>query len=199
MRVLVTSFGPFNNFNTNPSNEIMLRLKERFEHSSPIFYYITFQTVEVSWHGVSKFIDAKKNDDFDFIIHLGVASNESKIRIETCGQNIQSGKDIENISPDEPEIIKNEPNLDTNVSIEILKKFVSNNNEFISISADAGSYLCNYLYYKSLYFLGKKSLILFIHTADTQNQPIAPNIDYQSELIFKLIDVLIKETPYNSV
>ena len=198
MRILVTSFGPFNNFNTNPSNQIMLRLKERVNLSSPQLDYFTFETIEVSWRGVSKFIEAKKNDVFDFIIHLGVASNESKIRIETCGQNIQSGKDIENISPNGHEIIKNESNLNTNISIEILNHFVSQN-EYISISTDAGSYLCNYLYYKSLYFLGNKSLVLFIHTADTQNQPTAPNIDYQSEIIFKLIDILTNKTPYNNV
>ena len=101
MRILVTSFGPFNNFNTNPSNQIMLRLKERVNLSSPQLDYFTFETIEVSWRGVSKFIEAKKNEVFDFIIHLGVASNESKIRIETCGQNIQSGKDIENINGDD--------------------------------------------------------------------------------------------------
>jgi pyroglutamyl-peptidase len=198
MRILVTSFGPFNNFKANPSNQIMERLKQRINLSSHHFTYYEFETIEVSWSGVSKFIEAKKIEKFDFIIHLGVASNESKIRIETCGQNIQSGKDIENISPSGHEIIKNQSNLNTNISIEILNNFVSQN-EYISISNDAGSYLCNYLYYKSLYFLGKKSLVLFIHTADTQNQPTAPNIDYQSEIIFKLIDILTNKTSYNSV
>ena len=198
MRILVTSFGPFNNFKANPSNQIMERLKQRINLSSHHFTYYEFETIEVSWSGVSKFIEAKKNEKFDFIIHLGVASNESNMRIETSGQNIQSGTDIENIRPNEYQIIKNEPNLNTNISIETLNNFVSQN-DFISISTDAGSYLCNYLYYKSLYFLGKKSLVLFIHTADTQNQPAAPNIDCQSEIIFKLFDILTNKTPYNSV
>jgi pyrrolidone-carboxylate peptidase len=196
MKILVTSFGPFNNFNTNPSNQIMLRLKERINLYSPTLDYFTFETIDVSWRSVSEFIDAKKNEVFDIIIHLGVASNENKLRIETCGQNIQSGMDIENISPNGHEIIKNESNLNTNISIEILNDFVAKN-EYVSISMDAGSYLCNYLYYNSLYFLGKKSLVLFIHTADTQNQPTAPNIDYQSEIILKLIDILTNKTPYN--
>lgn len=198
MRILVTSFGPFNNFSTNPSNQIMLRLKERINLSSPTLDYFTFETIEVSWRGVSKFIEAKKNEVFDFIIHLGVASNESNMRIETTGQNIQSGTDIENIRPNEYQIIKNEPNFNTNISIEILNNFVSQN-DFISMSTDAGSYLCNYLYYKSLYFLRENSLILFIHTADTQNQPKAPSIEYQSEIIYKLIDILTNKTSYNNV
>jgi len=198
MRILITSFGPFNDFKVNPSNQIMERLKQKINLTPLPNNLFGFETIDVTWSGVSKFIQAKQIEKFDFIFHLGVASNESKIRIETSGQNIQSGKDIENIRPNDKQIIKNEPNLNTNFSIEVLNNFVSNN-DFISISNDAGSFLCNYLYYKSLYFLGKKSSVLFIHTADTQNQPKAPNIECQAEIIYKLIDTLINKTPYNNV
>jgi len=198
MRILITSFGPFNDFKVNPSNQIMERLKQKINLTPLPDNLFVFETIDVTWSGVSKFIQAKQIEKFDFIFHLGVASNESKIRIETSGQNIQSGKDIENIRPNDKQIIKNEPNLNTNFSIEVLNNFVSNN-DFISISNDAGSFLCNYLYYKSLYFLGKKSSVLFIHTADTQNQPKAPNIECQAEIIYKLIDTLINKTPYNNV
>lgn len=198
MRILVTSFGPFNNFKANPSNQIMEMLKQKINAFSQPNTYYEFETIEVSWSGVSKFIEAKKNETFDFIFHLGVASNESNMRIETSGQNIQSGTDIENITPEEYQIIKNEPNLNTSISIEILNNFVSKN-DFISMSSDAGSYLCNYLYFKSLYFLGKKSIVLFIHTADTQNQPQAPNIEYQSDIIYKLIDILTNKTHYKGI
>jgi pyroglutamyl-peptidase len=198
MRILVTSFGPFNNFEINPSNQIMLSLKKRVDLSSPPLDYFKFETIEVSWRNVSKFIEANKNEVFDFIIHLGVATNESKMRIETCGKNVQSGTDIDNICFDGNEIVKNQSNLNTNVSNEILSNFVSQY-ESISISTDAGSYLCNYLYFKSLYFLGNKSLVLFVHTADTQNQPTAPSIDRQSEIIFSLIDFLTNKKTYISV
>ena len=198
MRILITSFGPFNDFKVNPSNQIMERLKQKINLTPLPDNLFVFETIDVTWSGVSKFIQAKQIEKFDFIFHLGVASNESKIRIETSGQNIQSGKDIDNIRPNDKQIIKNEPNLNTNFSIEVLNNFVSNN-DFISISNDAGSFLCNYLYYKSLYFLGKKSSVLFIHTADTQNQPKAPNIECQAEIIYKLIDTLINKTPYNNV
>jgi len=197
MRILMTSFGPFNNFKTNPSNEIMERLKQKLSFSSPAHNYYKFETIEVSWSSVSTYIENQKNETFDFIFHLGVATNESNIRIETTGQNIQSGNDVENNAPTENQIIPNEPDLHTNISVERLKNFVLKN-ENIKISHDAGAYLCNYLYFKSLYFLGKESAILFIHTADTQNQPEAPSIELQTEIIYNLINSLTNNTPENS-
>ena len=62
MRILVTSFGPFNNFKANPSNQIMEMLKQKINAFSQPNTYYEFETIEVSWSGVSKFIEAKKND-----------------------------------------------------------------------------------------------------------------------------------------
>ena len=198
MRILITSFGPFSDFKSNPSNQIMERLNQKINLSSHPLTAYEFETIDVSWNGVTKFIEAKKNDTFDFIIHLGVAANETNMRVETCGQNIQSGTDIENISPKENQIIENESNLNTNISIETLNDFVTKN-KILVMSSDAGTYLCNYLYYKSLYFLGKKSSVLFIHTADTQNQPTAPTVENQSEIIYKLLNILTIKTAINSL
>jgi pyrrolidone-carboxylate peptidase len=198
MRILITSFGPFNDFKSNPSNQIMERLHQKINLSSHPLTDYEFETIDVSWNGVTKFIEAKKNDAFDFIIHLGVAANETNMRIETCGQNIQSGTDIENVCPNENQIIKNESNLITNISIGIINNFVLKN-KIVYVSKDAGTYLCNYLYYKSLYYLGKKSSVLFIHTADTQNQPMAPTVEDQSETIHQLINILTNKRASNGL
>ena len=81
MRILITSFGPFNNFKTNPSNQIMEIVREKTKLFSPKNNYYEFETIDVSWSSVSKFINEKKDGLYDLIIHLGVATNENKMRI----------------------------------------------------------------------------------------------------------------------
>lgn len=192
MRILITSFGPFNNFKTNPSNQIMEIVREKTKLFSPKNNYYEFETIDVSWSSVSKFINEKKDGLYDLIIHLGVATNENKMRIEIMGRNVQSGNDVENIKPNENQIIKNVSDLKTNIPMEILNDFVSKN-DFIELSHNAGSFLCNYIYFKSLYAFKKNSLVLFIHTADNQNKPKSPNLKYQAEKIFNLIEILINK------
>ena len=73
-----------------------------------------------------------------------------------------------------------------------LNEFVAKHPEVV-LSDNAGSYLCNYIYFKSLHTNGLKSKVLFIHIADTVNTPSAPSIERQCDLVLQLIQIMQRE------
>ena len=156
---------------------------------SDINFY--WETIEVTWEGVSNFIQKNIDINYDLILHLGVATNETKMRIETIAQNISKGNDINGKPPKGNEIIQNGNNLITNIPIDLLTNFCINNKN-VRISDDAGSYLCNYIYYNALHYLNSKITILFIHIADFQKNKNAVNIEIQTEYILKLLFIVVE-------
>lgn len=60
----------------------------------------------------------------------------------------------------------------------------------IEPSEDAGAYLCNYVYYKSLQRFGRKSGVAFLHLADFINDPDASSLETQAAIIDLFIDDL---------
>lgn len=191
MRVLVTSFEAFQNFDSNPSFEVMneLRRDQRL-HSLPDVE-IVFRSIEVSWNAVSLFIDKSRLEHFDLILHMGVATGERNTRIELMGRNVCSGTDVHGKIPDVEVIKENAANEYTNISLPIINKLLVQFG-FVKISDNAGSYLCNYIYYKSLCAFRNNSLVVFVHIADYQNNQdavgLAEQVGFVREMIFELIN-----------
>lgn len=190
MRVLITSFGPFANFNVNPSNAVMLLLKKQLK-SEELLHSIEYETIEVSYSEVDLFLEKIKKKPYDFIIHLGVATNDAMIRMETRGRNERSGADVLGVVPVTREIRKKSADLPTNCSMDLIQKFTENHPRMVRISDDAGTFLCNYIYYNSLQVYGARSKVLFIHIADYMNNPDAIHAADQAEIVSSFIRELI--------
>jgi pyrrolidone-carboxylate peptidase len=62
----------------------------------------------------------------------------------------------------------------------------------VKTSDNAGSYLCNYVYYKSLCAFRNNSLVVFVHIADYQNNQdavgLTEQVGFVREMIFELIN-----------
>jgi pyrrolidone-carboxylate peptidase len=186
MKILITSFGPFNGFLVNP-REIVLKslhdkmIEKEFNHD------IHWENLEVSYNAVLKFEEEIQNSKFDLIIHLGVATNESNLRFEMCAKNERVGKDVLGNNPKFSTIIVGKQNLYSNVKQEIVKKICLKHDNITKISLDAGSYLCNFIYYLSLSRFQDNSEVIFIHIADFINCNNAPSAQIQSDILLEFV------------
>jgi pyroglutamyl-peptidase len=189
MRTLITSFGPFSDYDINPSNRVMEVLRARIEKDRMPDQVYSFEKLDVSWERVDHFIRTCSYVKFDLFIHLGVATGSNKIRIETKGRNIAVGKDINANEPSFNYILNHASDINSILPMSALHEFATKHPNVV-LSDNAGNYLCNYLYFKSLYANGQQSKVLFIHIADSMNEQSAPGIERQAELVYQLINIL---------
>lgn len=195
MKILVTSFGPFNGFEENPSNKVMNCLREKLYEIDFPGISICWETLEVTYAFVDQFENRILNHSFDLIIHLGVASLDPMMRLEVLARNNASGIDFEGKDPENKFIQAGKNDIQTNIDLNTLTQICNLYPEKIRISDNAGAYLCNYVYFKSLLYFGSKARVLFIHNADFQNNSKAVNLEEQTEILFELFKVLIKQEP----
>jgi pyroglutamyl-peptidase len=189
MSLLITSFGPFANFKVNPSNAVMLLLQEQLKSEER--FSIEYETIEVSYSAVDLFLKKIEKRPYDFIIHLGVATNDNMIRFETRARNERSGADVLGVAPIKSEIFEKSVDIPTNFSMDMIRDFTENHPYSVSISNDAGTFLCNYIYYNSLQLYCNQSNVLFIHIADFLNNVDALNATDQAKILCSFIQALL--------
>ena len=189
MRTLITSFGPFGDFGLNPSNQVMDALQALIEKGGTQVQEFSYKKLNVAWEHVDVFIRETAHESFDLFIHLGVATGSEKMRIETKGRNSAEGKDAFNANPLSQTIFTQTSDIVSPLPMNEMKEFVAKHPEVV-ISDNAGSYLCNYLYFKSLHANGLQSRVLFVHIADTIHTPSAPKIERQADLVLQLIQIM---------
>lgn len=189
MKTLITSFGPFHDFGINPSSEVMELLMARIQKDGTPEHQYAFELLEVSWERVDQFIHTLPEGSFDFFIHLGVATGSPKMRIETTGRNASAGKDVSAAEPASNKINASGFDIVSPLPLGRFHEFAAEHEDVV-LSNDAGSFLCNYIYYKSLRANGAKSQVLFIHIADSMNEPFAPGIERQADLVQEIIQIM---------
>lgn len=189
MKTMITSFGPFHDFGVNPSNQVMEVLRTKLAEDSALGQNVVFETLDVSWADVDRFIQRQAVQPFDVFIHLGVATGSSHMRIETTGRNAAAGRDVEDAEPTSTSILESGSDIVASLPYKGLREFVSNHPEVV-LSDNAGSYLCNYIYFKSLHAHGANAQVLFIHIADNTHDATAPGIERQADLVLEIIRIL---------
>ena len=193
MRILITSFGPFNNFKVNPSNLAMKLLREKMTDLEAQ-HDLYWRELGVSYDEVLQFEKEFLGIHLDLVLHLGVATNDSLMRLEIQAKNQRQGKDVNGLDPTTDSIIENQSDIKTGMNIQILENICSKHPSIVRISNDAGAYLCNYIYYLSLSSNLADRNALFIHIADTQNNSNAVSLEDQVLVILDLVNDIISST-----
>lgn len=158
MRTFVTGFGPFGTVTDNPS----ARLAEGSERP--------FATIEVAYEAADRFVEGLDPERFDALLLLGVATSRERPTPELFARNSRGGTpDVRGVSVSGP-IEEDGPLLlestlwnahllaDLEVALEL------------RTSMDAGSYLCNYTYYRALRRFPDKR-IGFLHVPPFEKMP----------------------------
>jgi len=172
MRVLVTGFEPFGDNPINISKQVALALPREIDvpdpygHSSSV--QCAIETLVLSVDEVGSKLVANLEKEFDYIIHLGLCETCDKPRIESKACNELDFRIADNsgrkISGEE--IIKGAKDLLTTLPI---KKWDSGLVKAdLEFSEDAGRYLCNETYFRTLYAKGDQCGVLFVHLPNSE-------------------------------
>ena len=175
MKVLVTAFKPFNKAINNYSIEVLNHLTDVDKIIIDVNYDASYLEI------VNKY----NLDDYDLIIAMGEARMREELTLETQAKNISSCS-----IPDNLGVIKKDEVI-FNDSPEILKSTIdlSNIQEFIKFSSDAGKFVCNNLYYHLLHDYPSKSLFIHIPNCHDEQSVYVRH----AETIMKIINVLYSQ------
>ncbi len=189
--VLITSFGSFGDFEHNPSQRVMDVLREH--HQIRKMFRVHWEVLPVSYQAVDEFMQHASPPDWAFL--LGVASGSEKMRLERRGRNWADGEDVKGVDPKGGPIDMQDTHRETAIPVQELRDFREEHADILDLSQDAGTYLCNYLYYRTLGLPRTRSL--FVHIADVDHVPEAPSVEHQAEVIRELIERLIRNGPFD--
>lgn len=167
-QLFVTAFGPFDGFEENPSEVIAASLRG-----------ICTQTLPVSFRAVDAFIEKGLPPKHDRLLMLGVCAHASKARLESAARNRVSSK------PDIDGCIKEGTVCDGPEELYGTLFVNLAENEWREVSSDAGTYLCNYIYYLALFRMPDVKSG-FLHVPPTKAMRIEDQIANVSSLIREL-------------
>jgi predicted amidohydrolase/pyrrolidone-carboxylate peptidase len=148
--ILLTGFEPFGGFAVNSSWEAI----KSFDKQIIKGYSIKSVLLPVEYkQSVTKLLNAIDSDDPDIIISFGMAPDEF-IRLEKIAHN-KTYPYEDNIGdiPGNPYILKDmPPTLETGLPLKKIYNDLLAGHIKAGYSADAGSYVCNYLFYNLMTF-----------------------------------------------
>ncbi|UJR15378.1 hypothetical protein I4U23_002326 [Adineta vaga] len=182
--VLITGFGPFHSVLVNPSWEVAKALKTYLEWTCPV--HIIIEQMHVTYDDVSNRIpDCWLKYNPTLVIHIGVAVGTKEIQIEryACNNNY-CYPDNNGTIPDSGRCIKtNAPKtLKTLLPIDdICERVQRRTNVPVIVSDDAGRFLCEYIYYQSLFIDPKRTV--FVHIPDSNEDLTVENLSEAIQLI----------------
>ena len=164
--ILVTGFGPFGLHEVNASWVAVKELERLWESRDPDVRTCTLKTreIRVAYSYVLDTLHGLYKDCCpDLCVHVGV-SPYSILKLERRGKN--SGYrhlDVDGQRPFTASCVENGPEeIETKFDLEgICESLSAQNGVEFGISEDAGRYLCDFIYYKSLHLC--QCPVLFVH------------------------------------
>ncbi len=168
IRALITGFGPFPGVVDNPSARLMRFIVEQ-PYVKQHDIELTSHVLPTAWKTVKAEFDKLVEDiEPNIVIHFGVDRSADSLRVETVAHNsVSCSVDADGELPVEAEVLKGAPaSLHTNIPIKALLPPRYSCELKMDVSDDAGRYLCNFLYYHSLYHALEAKLprlVSFVH------------------------------------
>ena len=199
LNIYLTGYGPFMTIKENPAEKVSSYIFQNYSklntQTTNILYNQIFEVkTDYVDNNISKLFDIIKkyeNDEEDkdknilhIIISIGVAENRKVNTLEIRGKNYIYDRIVDKI------IDENKPEYYySKTPIKYIIKGIQNfNNTECKYSNDAGTYLCNYMYFTTLSkcFDEKNMCSFFLHIPTLNNYSIE-----KQEIFFKnFIDVL---------
>jgi len=165
MRVLITGFGPFPGVPFNPSARLAAALTGRHR---PAFASIerTTHVFATTYAGVDRDLPPLVAQKPDIVLMFGLAGRARELRIETRARNAASllFPDAIGRRPRQRTIARDKPAaLRGGAPFTRVLGAARDGRVPVRLSRDAGTYLCNYAYWRALERAGGDVLVQFVH------------------------------------
>ena len=171
MKIVVTGFGIFRDYTFNPSWEAVSGLPDVWNEEKHTLYC---EQIPVEYDFVLQKVPSKwKEIDPDFIVHVGVSHLADKLTLEKQAHNTGYDKpDVTSKCPPDKCCVPECPDTGRASCLDMEKLMTSVNEDCskqslgveVCVSEDAGHYLCDFVYFKSLHAMKGKSL--FVHVPE---------------------------------
>ena len=169
MRILVTAFEPFGGSPTNITQDVLTALPCNMGKAE-----ILKQCLPVSFQRAPIMLrEAIATYSPDLVIMLGQCPAGENIRLERFAINMMDSTkgDNDGYIPNEETIYANQPlALQTLLPIKELERFCTDNVQPVQVSNSAGLYVCNRVYYESLYL---HQQAIFMHVPKNMDLTLA--------------------------
>ena len=160
-KILVTAFMPFGGDNINPTEMILSMLEEEINDVKIIKLLLPVEFIK------AKELIIKTYDEIspDGVIMLGQAGKRKGISIEKIAKNMMDARipDNRGYKPTNLLIKEDGNDLFSTLQIEEINDAINKENILSNISTDAGTYVCNYVFYNMLDHNKGKVPTGFIH------------------------------------
>ncbi|MGM0555285.1 MAG: hypothetical protein ACQEVA_02805 [Myxococcota bacterium] len=179
LEVVVTGFGPFQAHASNPSKPFAKAVAAGL--SSQIA--ASYEGLDVAFHAVDEFVRLQDYASQPVLVHCGLSEERDAISLERYAHNIVGSTADNDGETGDGALVPGGPvALETLLPVEALAEqfneaLTASGRVAVETSRDAGTYVCNALYYRSLMAVrqarlsGRAADALFIHipqlTADT--------------------------------
>ena len=199
MKVLLSGFKAFNNENINPSLLIVNEIKNKYKDVEIVELNVEYNNDSL------KLINKIKEINPDIILLIGQAGGRSKVCLEYFALNMQSATIADNTGVNLLHNLINTSGENAYYSTINLKDLVYKiNDNNLTISYNAGTFVCNEIYYSALQYLNKNKLntpCVFVHVPFIKQQVInKENVAFlelnESILIVEKVLNEIKNTLY---
>lgn len=178
MEIILTGFEPFNGSTTNPSSEVVNHFPdELFSDHKLVRKILPVDSVKASDWVKNKIQETHP----DIFILLGEASLRPVISIEKVAINWMDFRIADNSGNqilDQPVIEAGPAAFFSTLPVNLIHNQLKNSGIPVEISLSAGAYLCNQVFYSSLYYsslANQQSLCGFIHLPPLPNQVVEKN------------------------
>lgn len=174
--VLLTGFGPFPGVADNVSGRLVEALRQRAARKFP-HYRFACEVLDTEWRQAPARIGALIEDLQPVLsLHFGVAQGSRTLRIETQASNLcRSAVDAAGLPPLSPLLVRDGAAFhQASIPVSDIYQKLEQRGVPVSISDDAGGYLCNAVLYQSLSHSraqGRPAMSGFIHLPDDLSRP----------------------------
>ena len=192
MKILITCFDPFNQETVNPAYLAVSKLRNTYDD-----IILTKLEIPTSFSHSFEILSQELNNDYDAVIMVGQAGGRKEISLEKVAINYIDAKIADNDG-----LVISHQAINSNgkeayfTTLPILKLLSDLEKESIpaKISYSAGTFVCNYLMYKTLeHFNTTNTKVGFIHVPYIKEQIKDDKTPYMDlDMITKALETIIK-------
>lgn len=155
MKILITGFEPFDNEPINPAWEAVKLLPDQIDE-----HFVIKKELPCVFRKAGEVLDACiEAEKPDYVLCIGQAGGNANLQVEKVGINYMDGRipDNEGFQPIDEFIHEDGENAYfSNLPVKAMVAAIRKAGIPASVSYTAGTYVCNYTLYETLYLIDKK-------------------------------------------